>query len=67
MRPHLSFAVAALTLVSFSQTSSAGDPKFASAAGEEPPKESEEKGALWKAQAQAGLVMTTGNSSTTRE
>lgn len=64
MRPHQKLSVFALILLTSSQTSWADDPKFAHAKSEELA-ETKKKGAEWKAQAQAGLLMTTGNSSTT--
>jgi hypothetical protein len=57
-------SVVALILLTSSQTSWAKDPKFAHAKSEELA-ETKKKSAEWKAQAQAGLLMTTGNSSTT--
>ncbi len=64
MSPHHIASILALILLTSSQTSWAEDPKFAYANTEELEKD-KKKSAEWKAQAQAGLLMTTGNSKTT--
>ena len=65
MRPHQKFSIVALILLTGSQTSWAKDPEFSYAKNEEVAEEDKKKDAEWKAQAQAGLLMTTGNSSST--
>jgi hypothetical protein len=57
-------SIVALILLTSSQTSWAKDPEFAHAKAEEI-EESKKEGAEWTAQAQAGLLLTTGNSSAT--
>lgn len=65
MISYLTFGVAALTLLSFHSTSWANDPKFEYAKEEELKKVDKHEAPQWKAQAQAGLMMTTGNSRST--
>lgn len=65
MRPHQKLSIIALILLTGSQTSWAKDPEFSHAKSDEAVEEDKKKDAEWKAQAQAGLLMTTGNSSTT--